>query len=57
MVGPAACVQAELITHHAKWRNDKHAAQWRSTLNTYAKPAFGNVAVQLKPASGRTNCS
>ena len=26
----------------AAWRNDKHIAQWTSTLNTYALPHFGN---------------
>ncbi len=27
------------------WRNAKHAAQWPSTLEMYAFPVFGNVAV------------
>ncbi|OYZ08253.1 MAG: integrase [Novosphingobium sp. 28-62-57] len=27
------------------WRNDKHKAQWRSTLETYAYPVFGNLPV------------
>jgi integrase len=31
--------------HKAGWRNDKHAAQWTATLDTYAYPAFGAVAV------------
>jgi integrase len=28
------------------WKNDKHAAQWTATLQTYAYPLLGNVAVQ-----------
>lgn len=31
--------------HSAGWRNAKHAAQWGSTLATYAYPVFGKVAV------------
>jgi integrase len=32
--------------HEGKWRNEKHKAQWRSTLTTYTEPAFGSLAVQ-----------
>jgi integrase len=32
-------------THKVGWRNDKHAAQWTSTLETYAFPVFGDIAV------------
>lgn len=28
------------------WRNAKHAAQWASTLKTYAEPVIGDLAVQ-----------
>jgi integrase len=31
--------------HEAKWRNRKHAAQFLSTLKTYAFPVLGNMAV------------
>ena len=27
------------------WKNPKHAAQWKSTLETYAFPIIGNLAV------------
>ncbi len=37
-----ACVAA----HRAGWRNAKHAAQWESTLATYAEPVFGTGSVQ-----------
>lgn len=37
----------ELIADKGKgWRNPKHRAQWASTLETYAFPAFGNRPVQ-----------
>lgn len=38
----AALVHAE---HKGGWKNVKHRAQWLSTLETYAFPAFGDVAV------------
>lgn len=31
--------------HRPKWRNEKHAAQFLSTLETYAYPRMGNVRV------------
>ena len=32
--------------HKAGWRNAKHAAQWESTLSTYAHPVIGALSVQ-----------
>jgi integrase len=32
--------------HEKGWRNAKHAAQWRSTLATYAYPTIGDLSVQ-----------
>ncbi len=32
--------------HEQTWRNPKHRAQWRATLETYAYPILGNVAVK-----------
>lgn len=38
------CAAGEYIdTHGASWRNAKHAAQWRSTLATYAFPIIGRL--------------
>ena len=34
-----------IAAHSASWRNEKHAAQWTSTLETYAYPVFGGVLV------------
>jgi integrase len=31
--------------HAPSWRNPKHAAQWSATLDTYAMPRFGGLAV------------
>jgi hypothetical protein len=31
--------------HSAAWRNPKHAAQWVSTIETYANPVYGDLAV------------
>lgn len=31
--------------HEAGWRNAKHRAQWRATLDTYAAPHIGGLAV------------
>ena len=33
-------------SHKAGWRNAKHAAQWKSTLTTYAEPVIGSLSVQ-----------
>lgn len=32
--------------HSAGWKNGKHAAQWRSSLETYAFPAIGAMRVE-----------
>jgi hypothetical protein len=40
-----ACA-AYLATHRAGWRNVKHAWQWGSTLEKYAMPVIGNLAVR-----------
>ena len=37
--------QRYLKAHSVKWRNAKHAAQWLSTLETYAFPTIGNLSV------------
>jgi integrase len=39
------CSKAYIEAHEAGWRNPKHAAQWSSTLATYASPVLGNVTV------------
>jgi len=40
------CAKAYITAHRAGWRNVKHAAQWTSTLETYAGPIFGTLPVQ-----------
>nr|WP_249675133.1 hypothetical protein [Acidocella sp. C78] len=40
----AALVFAE---HKASWRNQKHRAQWLSTLETYAFPMLGDLSVAV----------
>ena len=37
---------AYIAAHRAGWRNEKHAAQWTATLQTYAYPVFGEASVQ-----------
>jgi integrase len=34
-----------IAQHEAGWKNAKHAAQWTSTLETYAFPVCGNLVV------------
>lgn len=34
----AECAEKYITAHRAGWRNEKHAAQWSSTLATYAMP-------------------
>jgi integrase len=41
------CGDAYIAAHRAGWKNDKHAAQWPSTLTTYVYPIFGDQPVQI----------
>jgi integrase len=34
-----------VAAHEKSWRNPKHRAQWAATLDTYAYPHFGDLAV------------
>lgn len=38
--------EAYIAAYEKGWRNEKHAAQWRSTLKTYASPIFGALSVK-----------
>jgi integrase len=37
----AQCIESK----SAEWRNDKHTAQWRSTIDQYANPVLGNMPI------------
>jgi integrase len=39
------CAEMYLNVHADRWKNPKHRAQWRSTLETYAHPVIGDLAV------------
>lgn len=39
------CAEAYISAHRAGWKNEKHGAQWESTLETYAEPVFGKTPV------------
>lgn len=39
------CAAAYIEAHRAGWKNPKHAAQWASTLETYASPVIGSLPV------------
>lgn len=38
-----AAARAYMSTKEHEWKNPKHAAQWRSTLETYASPIIGRL--------------
>jgi integrase len=40
-----AVVDLYLEAHSAGWKNLKHRAQWKATLDTYASPVIGKMAV------------
>ena len=40
------CALAYIDAHEAVWRNEKHAQQWRNTLETYAYPLIGSLLVR-----------
>ena len=37
------CAEQYIASHKASWKNVKHAAQWSSTLVTYAYPVIGDM--------------
>ena len=43
-----AAAAAYIAAHRAGWQNDKHAAQWASTLATYAEPVFGSPELAMR---------
>jgi integrase len=40
------CAASYIEAHRTGWKNAKHAAQWESTLATYASPIIGRLPVQ-----------
>jgi integrase len=40
------CATAYVAAHREGWRNEKHAAQWTATLEAYAYPKIGKLAVR-----------
>jgi integrase len=42
-----SCAQAYVAAHEPSWRNQKHIAQWRATLETYCFPKIGQKAVAV----------
>src|SRR5579863_4791008 len=40
------CAEQYIAAHRAGWRNAKHAAQWGTTVRTYAEPIIGALPVQ-----------
>jgi integrase len=39
------CADRYIAAHAAGWRNEKHGAQWKATLATYAYPVVGKLSV------------
>lgn len=39
------CAREYIRSHEASWKNDKHRAQWSSTLKAYAYPIMGKTPV------------
>jgi integrase len=39
------CAERYVASLEASWKNDKHKAQWRATLETYAYPVIGGLAI------------
>src|SRR5262245_6610704 len=40
------CAKSYIALHEDSWKNDKHRAQWDSTLETYAYPVIGDMSVR-----------
>lgn len=41
------CAKRTIETKRPEWKSAKHAAQWHSTLDTYARPVIGNMPVDM----------
>ena len=41
----AECAEQYIESHRAGWKNEKHIAQWESTIRTYANPVLGKMQV------------
>lgn len=41
----AECAEKYVEAHKAGWKNEKHVAQWSSTLENYANPVIGKLPV------------
>ena len=39
------CAEKYIAAHEKSWRNEKHRAQWKATLETYAYPVIGELPV------------
>ena len=39
------CAERYIAAHEASWQNEKHRAQWKSTLVRYAFPVIGDLSV------------
>lgn len=39
------CANLYIEAHRKSWKNEKHAAQWGSTIETYANPVIGRLSV------------
>lgn len=42
----AECAKKYIDSHKAGWRNEKHIEQWQRSLETYAGPVIGELAVR-----------
>ena len=42
----ADCAERFIKAHEPAWKNEKHGAQWHSTIKTYCGPVFGATPVQ-----------
>jgi len=50
------CAEKYIAAHAPAWRNDKHVAQWRTTLKAYASPVFGALPVQEVDTANVMRC-
>jgi integrase len=39
------CAKQYIAAHESGWKNDKHIAQWKSTLRDYAGPVIGKIPI------------
>jgi hypothetical protein len=51
-----SCADAYIKAHSSAWKNEKHIAQWKATIKTYASPVSVCAGYSFMPANAALRC-